>query len=70
MTIEKVLAMCCECGKIRIDNENNVWISQEENPQLYNKFYEKFKLRITHSYCPEDFKKAEKEIEEYLNPNK
>ncbi len=67
MAIEKGLVMCCECGKIRISDEHNFWVNREENPKLYDKFCGIFKDKITHGYCPEDFKKVKKEIDEYRN---
>ncbi len=62
MELEELLGMCCVCGKIRIDNEKNKWISETENPFLYNSLIKKYEGKITHGYCPEDYAKVMKEI--------
>ncbi len=65
MEEEKILGMCCVCKKIKIDDESDLWLGREDNPVLYDRFLDRFKERISHGYCPEDFKKAMKDVEEF-----
>jgi hypothetical protein len=65
MKLTNLICACCipHCDKIRIDSEKDIWLSRSENPELYDKFIEGKEL--THGYCPEHFKEAMKEVEEY-----
>ena len=58
------------CEKIRIDDKGNRWLKREDNPVLYNRFVDRFKERISHGYCPEDYEKAIEEVENFKNKNK
>jgi len=59
---EDILPICCDCKKIR-DDENNEfgkgeWLTTEEY------FYRKTDFKLSHSYCPECKKKCLRQIEE------
>lgn len=47
----EVLGICSVCKKIRIDNENNTWMSKENQPKLYERYIQKYEKKLTHSYC-------------------
>ena len=61
--IEKdVLTMCSVCQKIRVGDESDLWLNEEDNPELYGRYIKKFEGRISHGYCPEDYEKEMKKI--------
>ena len=62
MIEKELLVMCCVCKKIRIDDENDLWLSREDNPVLYDKLINRFDERISHTYCPEDYEIVMEEI--------
>ena len=60
-----ILTRCCVCKSIKVDG---VWMRKETNPKLYDRFIEKYSQEgkgISDGYCPEDFQKALKEIENF-----
>lgn len=67
MDLEKnnFLAMCCKCPTIRVSNEFNLWLSQNDNSRLYNLLVESYGKNISHGYCPKHYEEAMSEIEKY-----
>jgi hypothetical protein len=64
MTIEdKCIAICCVCNKVRISDNPQIWLAKEEDEKKYNDLIKEKKF--THTYCPEDYQKVMKEIEDY-----
>lgn len=51
--IDKVLTICAECKKIRINNESNLWLDREADKKLYDRFIEKYNGKLSHGYCPD-----------------
>jgi hypothetical protein len=63
MTIEdKCIAICCVCNKIRISDNPVIWLAKKEDEKRYNNLIEGKKF--THGYCPEDYERALRTIEE------
>lgn len=63
---EDVLTVCSfrECAKIRIDDEADVWISGEENRELYDRYIKAYgDMQLSHGYCPGHIDKLMKEID-------
>jgi len=60
------------CKSIKLDG---TWLKKEDNPALYLETvgkYENLKDKngipqISHGYCPEDYKKAMAELDDYEN---
>jgi hypothetical protein len=53
--IEKdILVMCCECRKIKVDDDKYSWLDRKDDSILYDMLIEKFGERISHTYCPKD----------------
>jgi hypothetical protein len=63
MTTSKLLGACCMCDKIRTDDKNDLWISRDENPELYDNLVKA--MPLTHGYCPTHFEEAKKELKRY-----
>lgn len=57
-----LLAICSDCRKIRVDDDEYVWISKEDNQELYNKYIKVYEGNLTHSYCPPCLRKAREEM--------
>lgn len=53
----EVLIICSVCEKIKIE-EMNSWMSKVDNSELYDKFREKYKDRLSHGYCPRCYEEA------------
>lgn len=65
MVLDKaVLAICSECKKIRIDNENDIWLAEQGNERLYGRYMEKYSEILSHTYCHDCYDEALKELEE------
>jgi hypothetical protein len=62
MTLDETLAICAVCKKIRIVDEPPTWLSEEMNPEAYQRFIKKYEGRLSHTYCPEDGEKAIKDL--------
>lgn len=59
---DEFLGICSVCKSIRIPG-SNLWLNPDTNPDLYNRFYDKYKdNKLTHTYCPPCFEKAYNEI--------
>lgn len=49
------LAICSfrECARIRVDDEEDTWISRGDNQELYDRYIEVYKnMQLSHGYCP------------------
>ncbi len=57
----KILTTCYECKKIKL-NENS-WISEEKEPDLYKKLNIEYKNRLSHGLCPTCGEIKRKELE-------
>lgn len=57
----KVIVECIGCGKLKM-NENS-WISEENQPKIYNEIKKYFGKNISHGYCKTCKEKDEEEIE-------
>ena len=55
--------MCCVCKKIRMNDEKDLWMRREDNPVLYDESVNRFGGRVSDTYCPEDYERVMKEIE-------
>lgn len=59
MGIEEVLAVCAKCKKIRINDDDNLWLDKAQNKSLYYQLIDRYKGRLSHGFCPtclEDWK--------------
>jgi len=61
----KLLGICSVCKSIRISNNPPVWMSRDVDPNLYDMYMKKYKDNLTHGYCPDDYEKAKKELDEF-----
>ena len=61
---EDVLGICSyvECKRIRIDDDEDTWISRGDNPELYDRYIKVYEGVNSHSYCPGCEKKVEEEL--------
>lgn len=58
------LAICSfrECARIRVDDEEDTWISRGDNLELYDRYIKVYEGVNSHSYCPGCEKKVDEEI--------
>jgi hypothetical protein len=59
---DKCIPICCVCNKIRISDNPQIWLAREEDEKKYNNLIEGKKF--THGYCPEDYEKTMRALEE------
>jgi hypothetical protein len=57
MVLEEVLGICATCKKIRISRDPEMWLSEEMNPNLYNRYIKMYEGKLSHGLCPEDAEK-------------
>ncbi|MBU3907389.1 MAG: hypothetical protein KKA64_04025 [Nanoarchaeota archaeon] len=48
-----VLGVCCVCNAIRINDERNSWLDKKDDSEIYDKVFNKYEKRHSHTYCPE-----------------
>jgi hypothetical protein len=63
MVEENLMTMCCVCKKIKIDGDKELWLSEKDNPELYQEYLDECGEAISDGYCPEDLKKRMQEVE-------
>jgi len=61
--LDKVLGICSVCKSIRISDESKIWLKEEDNPELYNRFIKKYEGKLSHTYCPKHFEEAMKNLD-------
>jgi len=57
-----LLAVCSNCRKIRVDDDEDVYLSKEDNQELYDKYIKVYEGNLTYGYCPPCFRKAREEM--------
>ena len=51
MGLRELLGYCMGCHKIRIDDENDRWLSRDENPEYYDMLMKNYEGKLSHSFC-------------------
>lgn len=65
MEKKQIFAICSICGSIRMNYERNLWLKKDDEEDF--KLYELYmgnsgkRIRLSHTYCPEDFERIIKE---------
>jgi len=59
--LEEVLSFCMICKKIKISGDPEVWVSEEDNKEMYQDFMREYEGRLSHGYCPECYLQVMKE---------
>ena len=66
MTKNELLTICMGCQRVRINDESNLWLSKEENPNLYEGLLEEHEGNLSHGYCPPCGERAMEEADNFF----
>ena len=50
--MKEVLGICSHCRNIRINDKNDLWLSSDADPKLYQRFLDRYEGRLSHGICP------------------
>ncbi len=55
MAIDEYLSICPwkDCGKIKVSQDSDMWLSREMDSNLYNDYMKKYEGKLSHVFCPE-----------------
>jgi len=68
--LDEILIMCMDCKSIKLDNSSEIWFKEEADKELYKKYIEKNKGKISHSICDDCMKERYGDIDNSFNNKK